>query len=92
MDTEDVGVKGVRVVVEGGTGDDENGGVDEERKGEKRDGKLQDGYFEGVLDGSQGRDVVLLFHALVKFDFRLRGKKTILPVKVYQSRLNDSRS
>ena len=92
MDTEDIGVKGVGVVVQSSSGDDEDSGVDEERKGEEGNGELEDGYFEGVLDCSQRGDIVLLFHVVVKFDFGLRGKKAVLSIKIYKSWLNDSRS
>ena len=42
------------MVVEGGAGDDEDGGVDEEGEGEEGEGEFGDGVGHAGLDGGEG--------------------------------------
>ncbi|KAJ3484503.1 hypothetical protein NLG97_g7037 [Lecanicillium saksenae] len=95
VDAKDVGLERLRVVVERGARDDEDGRVDKERKGEERGAELDDGVLEAVLDGGLGGDVEdLLLASLagraVGHD-GLVGDEALLGVVLLQSRLDDAR-
>jgi len=54
VDAEEISVGSCGVVVEGGAGNDEDGGVDEEREGEEAEGEFGVGVFEAEVDGGEG--------------------------------------
>lgn len=58
MDGEEVCVYGLRVVVEGCAGDDEDSRVDEEGEREEGDCEFDDGVGHACLDGGEGRAVL----------------------------------
>ncbi|KAH6605677.1 hypothetical protein Trco_004830 [Trichoderma cornu-damae] len=98
VDAEDVRGEGVRVPVQRGAGDDEDGRVDEEGKGEERQRQLRDGVLERVLDGRHGGDVEHLVAALVNVNRRRRRRhglprhEAVLPVVLPQPGLDDAGS
>ena len=63
MDGEDVLCVNVRRVggIEGGAGNDEDGRVDEEGKGEEGEGHFENRILEAMLNGGEGGDVLHLF-------------------------------
>ncbi|PMB67043.1 hypothetical protein BM221_006705 [Beauveria bassiana] len=99
VDAKDVGVEGLGVLVERGAGDDEDGRVDKEGKGEERGAELDDGVLEAVFDGGLRGHVDNLVVAVLTGRRRRRrgqrrrrrgGNEPLLGVVLLQTRLHDA--
>lgn len=88
MDGEEGGFVRAWDVVESGSGDDKDGGVDEEGEAEEGYGELGNGEVEAELDGGERGLVEGFARRLSRTD----GDVVVLEVVVEETRLDDARS